>query len=91
MNETNFQKIREILKEGPLSEEDQNNLLMIFSVAADEELETTVKLLIESPDLIEMINKNYKEKGKAIASKDSDQWQKIVKNEEAELQKRESQ
>ncbi len=83
--ETNFQKLKLILTESNLSEEEQNNLLVFLSLATDEELETTVKLFMEDPTLIEKINRNYKEKQKIIKANDSEKWQKIIEEEEKNL------
>ncbi len=83
--ETNFQKLKLILAESNLSEEEQNNLLVFFSLVADEELETTIKLFVEDPTLIEKINRNYKEKQKTIKANDSEKWQKIIEEEEKDL------
>ncbi len=83
--ETNFQKLKLILTESNLSEEEQNNLLVFLSLATDEELETTVKLFMEDPTLIEKINRNYKEKQKIIKANDSEKWQKIIEEEEKDL------
>ncbi len=83
--ETNFQKLKLILTESNLSEEEQNNLLVFLSLATDEEMETTVKLFMEDPTLIEKINRNYKEKQEAVKTKDSEKWQKIIEEEEKNL------
>lgn len=84
--ETNFQKLKLILTESNLLQEEQNNLLVFFSLATDEELETTIKLFMEDPTLIEKINRNYKEKQEAVKTKDSEKWQKIIEEEEKDLQ-----
>ncbi len=89
--ETNFQKLKLILTESDLSQEDQNNLLVFFSLATDEELETTIKLFMEDPTLIEKINRNYKEKHEAIKAKDNEKWQKIIEKEEKDLKEIETQ
>ncbi len=83
--ETNFQKLKLILTESNLLQEEQNNLLVFLSLATDEELETTVKLFMEDPTLIEKINRNYKEKQEAVKTKDSEKWQKIIEEEEKNL------
>ncbi len=83
--ETNFQKLKLILTESNLLQEEQNNLLVFLSLATDEELETTVKLFMEDPTLIEKINRNYKEKQKIIKANDSEKWQKIIEEEEKDL------
>ncbi len=83
--ETNFQKLKLILTESNLLQEEQNNLLVFLSLATDEELETTVKLFMEDPTLIEKINRNYKEKQETAKTKDSEKWQKIIEEEEKNL------
>lgn len=84
---SNFQKIRELLQNSILSKEDQDDLVALFSLSEDSELEPIVKLFSEDKNWIKKISDNYRAKKTAISEKNSDLWQKIIEDEEKELNK----
>lgn len=90
METTNLQKFKELLKKSDLSQSEQDELLILFARAADEELEPMLKLLSEQPKWLKKISDNYKIKQAAITAKNPASWQKVIQDEERELQELES-
>lgn len=83
----NFQTIIELVQRSSLSPEDKTDLIFVFSFAKkDADLAPTVKLFSEDPSWIEKINDNYKGKSVAIAARSSVAWDKIIEDEERQLQ-----
>lgn len=83
--ESNFQKIKELLQNSILSKEDQDDLVVLFSLSEDSKLEPVVKLFSENKNWIKKISDNYKTKKEAIVNKNPDLWQKIIEDEEKQL------
>lgn len=83
--EDNLIKIKEILSDSDLDSQDQDDLIVLFSMARDEDLEPVVKLFSENPTWIKKISENYKSKEEAITAQNQDLWQKIIQEEENQL------
>lgn len=83
--ESNFQKIKTLLQNSTLSQNDQDDLITLFSLSEDSKLEPVVKLFLEDQNWIKKISDNYKAKQIAALEKNSDLWQKIIEDEEKQL------
>lgn len=83
--ESNFQKIIKFLRNSNISQEDQDDLIVLFSLCEDFKLDPVIKLFSEDQNWIKKISENYKAKKSAIADQDIELWQKIIQNEEKEL------
>lgn len=83
--ESNFQKIIKFLRNSNISQEDQDDLIVLFSLCEDVKLDPVVKLFSEDQNWIKKISENYKAKKSAIADQDFGLWQKIIQDEEKEL------
>jgi hypothetical protein len=83
--DTNFQKIKELIQKSTMPPAEQEGLLLLFTKAADQDLEPTLKLFTEDSSWIHKINENYKAKQAALAAGDQALWQKIVRGEETQL------
>ncbi|PIR06022.1 hypothetical protein COZ81_01400 [Candidatus Jorgensenbacteria bacterium CG_4_8_14_3_um_filter_38_10] len=83
--DTNFQKIKELIQKSALPLAEQENLLLLFTKANDQDLEPTLKLFAEDSSWIHKINENYKAKQAALATGNQALWQKIVQEEEVQL------
>lgn len=53
----------------------------------DDIREDTLDCIIPNPDTIQKILKNYKEKKEVVNAQDQKGWQKLLKEEEKELEK----
>jgi hypothetical protein len=83
--DTNFQKIKELIQKSSVPLAEQEDLLLLFTKANDQDLEPTLKLFTEDSSWINKINENYKAKQAALATGNQDLWQKIVQEEETQL------
>lgn len=83
--DTNFQKIKELIQKSTVPLAEQESLLLLFAKANDQDLEPTLKLFTEDSSWIDKINENYKAKQAALATGNQALWQKIVREEEAQL------
>lgn len=82
---TNFQKIKELIQKSAIPLAEQDDLLFLFIKAVDQDLEPTLKLFTEDSSWIHKINENHKTKQAALATGNHALWQKIVREEEAQL------
>ncbi|MFH1838089.1 MAG: hypothetical protein ABH808_01160 [Candidatus Kuenenbacteria bacterium] len=82
---TNLQKIKELIQKSDLSLFEQEELILLFTKASDQDLEPTLELFAENPSWIRKISDNYKAKQSALATKNSALWQKIIQEEESQL------
>ena len=82
---TNFQKIKELIQKSPVRLAEQEDLLLLFVKANDQDLAPTLKLFTEDSSWIHKINENYKAKQAALATGNQALWQKIVQEEESQL------
>lgn len=69
---------------------EQEELILLFAKASDQDLESTLKLFTENSSWIRKINDNYKAKQNALVTGNSALWQKIVQEEEAQLKEYEN-
>ena len=83
--DTNFQKIKELIQKSAIPLAEQENLLLLFTKANDQDLEPTLKLFTEDSSWIHKINENYKAKQAALTTGNQALWQKIVQEEEVQL------
>ena len=83
--ETNFQKIKFLIQKSDTSLVDQEDLLLLFAKAKDEDMVSVLKLFTEDPSWIPKINENHKAKQAALIMGDSALWDRIVKEEERQL------
>lgn len=83
--DTNFQKIKELIQKSFVPLAEQEDLLLLFTKANDQDLEPTLKLFSEDSSWIHKINENYKAKQAALATGNQALWQKIVQEEETQL------
>ncbi|MEI6281094.1 MAG: hypothetical protein WCP17_03825 [bacterium] len=86
-NNSDLQKLIDILNECSLSDKEKENLILLFSKVSNEDLAPIVKLFSEDKAWIYKINQNYKNKNTALNNKDSELWKKILEDEEFELKK----
>jgi|YelNatPaOPRAMG01_1025707.scaffolds.fasta_scaffold350945_2 hypothetical protein len=82
---TNFQKIKELIQKSDIPLSEQEDLILLFAKANDQDLAQTVNLFTENPSWIRKINDNYKAKQAALATGNSALWQKIIQEEESQL------
>jgi len=83
--DTNFQKIKELIQKSAIPLAEQENLLLLFTKANDQDLELTLKLFTEDSSWIHKINENYKAKQAALVTGNQALWQKIIQEEETQL------
>ena len=84
--ETNFEKIKNIVNRSLLSTTDKNELLSIFTKAQDGDLAELAGVLSEDSTWISRLSDNLKAKHIVLSSKDATLWQKILKEEVAQLE-----
>lgn len=83
---SNFEKIKVLLATSSLSKEDQAQFLVALGLAADERLADMAKLFEEDSSLIPVVYENYKAKFQAISHEDSAAWDKVVEDEQKQLE-----
>lgn len=83
--ETNFQKIKELIQKSDLPLSEQEELILLFAKANDQDLEQTLNSFREDASWIHKINDNYKAKRTAMVMGDPAFWQKIIQEEESQL------
>lgn len=81
----NIEKFKTLLADSDLPEEEQQELVDVFSRASDADLEPIVQLLSEDPKWIQIVADNYRDKKNAIRANDPAAWEQIIKNEEQVL------
>jgi len=79
---TNFEKIKEIIKDSNLSEREQEEFLIFLSFVSDIELEPIVKMIEKDKKWVVKAYMNVKSKYLAFVSKDKKLLDKILKEEE---------
>lgn len=84
--ETNLAKIKRLLANTDLPQEDQRALYVMFSAKDDVELEPVVELFVEQPESVVLINDNFKAKKIAVLAKDKSLWNKAIDDEVAILE-----
>ena len=77
----NFLELQKLILKSDLSQEDQKNLLALFSRAKDEDLKDIVNLFATNTKYIEIISNVHKAKSKALREKDKKAWREILKQE----------
>lgn len=82
---TKLENLQKLISSFDLSQEDQKDLVQLFSKANDEILKLTIDLFQKDPTWIRKISDNYKAKKQAFEKKDKELWKKIVKEEILEL------
>lgn len=82
----NLYKIKQLLANTNLSQEDQRVLYVMFSAKDDTELESIVELFVEQPESVMLVNDNFKAKKAAVLAKDKGLWNKAVDDEVAILE-----
>ena len=80
-------KLQKLISFSNLFQEDQKNLIELFSKANDEIIELTIDLFQKDPTWIKKVSDNYKAKKEIFEKKDKELWEKIVKEEVLELSK----
>lgn len=80
-------QLQKLITSSHLSQEDQKDLMWVFSKANDEILKLTIELFQKDPSWIKKISDNYKAKKHAFEKKDKELWEKIIKEEIVELSK----
>lgn len=86
----NFQKIKELIQKSTIPLVEQEDLLVLFAKANDQDLEPMLKLFAEDSSWAQKISENYKAKKAAFTTGQQALWQKIVQEEEAQLKELES-
>lgn len=84
---SNLESLQKLVFSSDLSQEDQKDLIQLFSKANDEILKLTIDLFQKDPTWIRKISNNFKAKKQAFEKKDKELWKKIVKEEVLELSK----
>ena len=84
--DNNLYKIKQLLANTDLSQEDQKALYVMFSAKDDAELEPVVELFVEQPESVMLINDNFKAKKAAVLAKDKSLWDKAINDEVATLE-----
>lgn len=84
-----LEDLQKILSESEISLEDQNDLLVFLPIFPKESLEKLIKVFQRDADTIKEFNQNFKSKLKALVSKDNDEWDEMVKQQEEEVKSEE--
>jgi hypothetical protein len=84
MNE-NLQKIKDLVAQSNIPEDEKVELIAIFSREHDSDLEDTARLFAEDPSWIQQVSDNYKSKRVAMIMGEETLWQKILDEEESLL------
>jgi hypothetical protein len=74
-------KLKNLIGQSSLSENDKTYLLNLFSKAEDDHLSDITSLFEENPDLIKQLLEIYKLKEEAITKKDEKLWREVVNRE----------
>ena len=77
----NFLELQKLILKSGLNQEDQKNLLALFSRAKDEDLKDIVNLFATNTKYIEIISNVHKAKSKALREKDKKAWREILEQE----------
>jgi len=77
----NLDKLKKIISEAKISNEDKENLIAALAQAGEQELKDVVNLLEEDSSLVELINNNLKLKAEAFRNKDKKMWKDILEEE----------
>jgi len=80
-----LEDLQKILGESEISLEDQNDLLVFLPIFPKESLEKLIKVFQRDTDTIKEFNQNFKSKLKALVSKDTEEWDEMVKQQEEEI------
>ncbi|MEK7187609.1 MAG: hypothetical protein AAB691_02025 [Patescibacteria group bacterium] len=88
--ETHFRKIKLLLESSSLSDLDRDELLVALLLVTDEQLGPIHELLKEDISWADKLFENYRSKKGAIRHDDKDFWEMIMKEEESEATKLES-
>jgi hypothetical protein len=88
---SDFQKIKELILKSKLPFSEKEELILLFSRINQEQLTPLLELIRKDESWIHKIHDNYKAKRAATAVGSSDLWQKIIRQEEAQLQELEKQ
>jgi hypothetical protein len=83
--ETNFEKISKLIAKSSLSEDDQRMFLESCYGVVDDNLALLVELFIKSPDWIEKVFENFKEKREAAYERNMQRWNDIISSEVSTL------
>ncbi len=87
----NFEKIINLIKQSSLSLEDKADLIFLFSLSKkDVDLDPVIQLCSANPEWINTLNDNYKAKYTAFTTQSPALWDKIIEEEERQLNKFES-
>lgn len=80
-----LEELQKVLSQSEISLEDQNDLLVFLPILPKESLEKLIKVFQKNFDLIKEFNQNFKSKLKVLIGKDSDEWDKVIAQQEQEL------
>lgn len=81
-----FQQLKKIIIESSVSVSDKDRLLRILAKAGEEELQAVLTLCTEDPNWIAQMSENYAAKQAATTTSNEALWQKIIKEEENQLE-----
>lgn len=84
---TKLENLQKSISSSNLSQEDQKDLIQLFSKANDEILKLTIDLFQKDPTWIRKVSDNFKAKKQAFKERDKELWKKIIKEEVLELSK----
>lgn len=83
----NIEKIKELLVDSSLTEEEQKDFGALLSQSNDADLEPLVELFSDDPTWMRRLYDNYLSKKQAFALQDKELWEKILQDEEYILTK----
>ena len=81
----NLDKLKNFIKKSKLSAKDTEYFISFFAKAEDKDLDLVIEVLRENPDWILKINKNIKDKARALKKQDQKAWDKIIAQEKIDL------
>ncbi len=84
--DNNLKKIKELIEQAEISENDQKGLILLFANAHDEDLQSVFDLFSADPSWISKINNNYKAKKDSLNTANSEAWKRILEEEEKQLE-----
>ena len=79
-------QIKQLIRDSKLSTSERVDLYEILFSLPEQEKPDTYEYLVEHPEMINKIVENFKKKKEIIAKQDKPAWQKLLKEEEKELE-----
>lgn len=83
----NIETIKTLVTDSDLSQEEQDELVALFSQANDVDLEPVAQLFSEDPSWMKIMSGNYRAMEEAAVTQDKARWDKLIEDSEYLLAK----